>query len=166
MLDPSVTNSPFRQDLDVQAFLYANGELDGTEAVRFERRLAEEQAAREALSEAVLLCQPPGTATAAPDPGYRERVRRRLQPTARTQPDIGQSRLGRSVIWALLGAAAVLLFLSVERTGENQQVQAQLHELTRETEQLKQELGQVEDELLKKREHNDKTVDKPDIPKK
>jgi hypothetical protein len=182
MPDPSLTDTSAPRDLDVQAFLYASGELDGTEAVRFERRLAEEQAAREALSEAVVLCQPPGSSTPTPNPGYRECVRRRLRPGARTQSD-GQAvaASGRAVIWCLIGAAAVLLFLSLERSDENQKLQAQLHELAQEldrdiqvTEQLKQGLDQVEDELLKTRDQSNKkgvrrnedTLDKAKAPKK
>jgi hypothetical protein len=44
-------------DLDWLAFNYAAGELQPTEAEQFEARLAEDQAAREALARAVELCQ-------------------------------------------------------------------------------------------------------------
>jgi hypothetical protein len=170
MPDPQVRNTSFNADVNVQAFLYANGELNGVEAMCFERRLAEEQAAREALSQAVFLCQRLGASTGGPDPIYRERVRRRLRPQHSADRLVGQRRgeRGHSVIWCVLGAAAVLLFFAVERIDERQKVQAQLHDLARElvdldiqvldlkTEQLKQELSQVEDELLRTRGPNDK----------
>jgi hypothetical protein len=163
-------NTPSSHDLNVQAFLYASGELEETEAVCFERRLAEEQAAREALSQAVLLCQPLGSFTAAPDPGYRECVRRRLRPRPGMECGSGRPRVdrGHPVLWCLLGAAAVLLVLALERTSEHQRVQAQLHEMAQElvdldiqvldlkAEQLEQKLGHVEDELLETREHGDR----------
>jgi hypothetical protein len=179
MPDPSVTDISSRPDLAVEAVLYASGELDGIEAAHFERRLAEEQAAREALSEAVWLCQPLGKTAVAPDPGYREGVRRRLRRGTRMQRDVSQARAGsgRALIWCLIGAAAVFLFLNLERTDENKKLQVQLHELAKEldrdihvldltTEQLKQELGQVEDELLKTRAPSDKKTERTNQAKK
>src|SRR5262245_23003361 len=44
-------------DLDWLAFSYAAGELDPAQAEQFEFRLADDQAAREALARAVELCQ-------------------------------------------------------------------------------------------------------------
>ncbi len=51
-----------KQDLDWLAFCYAAGELENTQCEQFEARLADDQAAREALARAVELCQ---TVTAA-----------------------------------------------------------------------------------------------------
>ncbi len=66
--------------LRLRAFLYVHGELHKSDELSFERRLALEQAARDALCQAVLLCQPlRRQAGAGPDPGYRERVRQRLR---------------------------------------------------------------------------------------
>ncbi len=80
MPNASWQNDPSGNDLHLQAFLYASGELDKSAAVSFERRLAEEQAAREALCQAVLLWQPLGRQTdSGPDPVYRECVRQRLR---------------------------------------------------------------------------------------
>src|SRR5262245_35404420 len=44
-------------ELDWQAFCYAAGELNAAEAEQFERRLAEDQGAREALARAVEMTQ-------------------------------------------------------------------------------------------------------------
>lgn len=65
--------------LPVMARRYAEGEMDATEAAAFEERLAGDQAARDALCQAVqhsrvLAALAPST----PHPGYRERVRARL----------------------------------------------------------------------------------------
>src|SRR5262245_16949094 len=46
-----------KQDLDWLAFSYAAGELENTDREQFEARLADDQAAREALARAVELCQ-------------------------------------------------------------------------------------------------------------
>jgi hypothetical protein len=170
MPDPLVSNTAFNRDVNVQAFLYANGELNGIEALCFERRLAEEQAAREALSEAVFLCQRLGASAGGPDPIYRERVRRRLRLGPSTERFAGQPQVERAqpMTWCILGAAAVLLFFAFERIDERQRAEAQLHDLAREvvgldlqvldlkTQQLKQELSQVEEELLKTRHQNEK----------
>ena len=151
MPEPQVS---FNRDVDVQAFLYANGELNGVEAVYFERRLAEEQAAREALSQAVCLCERLGSSARGPDPMYRERVRRRLRPEPGLDRFRGQIRVerGHPILWCVLGAAAVLLFFAFERIDERRTVQT----LDLKTEQLKQELSQVEEELLKTRAQNEK----------
>jgi hypothetical protein len=121
MPDPSVQNNPLSHDVNLQAFLYASGELEGIEAASFERRLGEEQAAREALSQAVLLCQPLGSQiSAGPNPVYRECVRRRLRPRPNMERIVEQPRAdrGHPVIWSVLGAAAaVLLLFSLERLG-------------------------------------------------
>jgi hypothetical protein len=105
----------------VQAFLYASGELEGTEALSFEHRLGEDQAARDALCQAVLLCQPlRGQREVRPDPLYRERVRQRLQCGPTSRASLGKSGYTAShlVLWGGLGAAAAaLLTLTLQKAG-------------------------------------------------
>jgi hypothetical protein len=48
---------PASTDLDWLAFQYVNDELTADDAEQFEARLSEDQAAREAVAQAVLLCQ-------------------------------------------------------------------------------------------------------------
>jgi hypothetical protein len=70
-----------RESLARQALLYAAGELRGDEAAAFEGRLGEDQYAREALAQAVLLARAVnGERPPTPDPDYRRHVARRLLP--------------------------------------------------------------------------------------
>jgi anti-sigma factor RsiW len=89
-----MTTNP--QDLDWLAFCYAAGELNSTESEQFEARLADDQAAREALARAVELCQ---TVTAAET--HRSNY---LAPAARIQTNWNQ-RLS----WMAVGGLASLL---------------------------------------------------------
>jgi hypothetical protein len=106
MQDPRLKN------LTLQALLYADGALNDADAAHFERRLAHEQSAREALGEAVQLSSVlRGQPVAVPRTGWRARVRRRLRPTL-------WQRLNQPVAfrdhpwgWSLAGAAAVLLMV-------------------------------------------------------
>jgi hypothetical protein len=110
--------------LAFQALLYASGELDPSEALAFETRLAEEQGAREALCQAVQLSQVlRGEAPARPDPAWRERVRQRLQPRRRLGQWFTDRRFyrGHPLAWSGLGAAAaVLLMLAFGRESPSQ----------------------------------------------
>src|SRR5262245_49426408 len=82
------------------ALLYACGEMDEPAAAAFERRLGEDQAAREALCQAVELNRDlAGLAALAPDPAYRGRVRRRLLSPS-------DAHRGHPALWAATGAAA------------------------------------------------------------
>lgn len=63
-------------DLPWLAFRYVAGELDAAAAEAFERRLDEDQAAREAVAEAVSLLTTVEAAVSLPAPAYR--LRRRL----------------------------------------------------------------------------------------
>jgi anti-sigma factor RsiW len=100
--------------LALQALLYAAGELPAAEADAFEQRLADDQAAREALVQAVAIVQPlSGGVPGQPRPAYREVVRRRLQPRANLwRRLLGQRAYpGHPLLWAGLGAAAAALVL-------------------------------------------------------
>jgi hypothetical protein len=84
--DPGGAPSP--RALAAVAFRYARGEADGPEAAAFERRLAADQSAREALCRAVTLARSlAGLGPPRPDPAYRERVRQRLRPPHRAGRD-------------------------------------------------------------------------------
>jgi hypothetical protein len=96
--------------LALQAFLYASGELEPTEAAAFEHRLADNQGAREALAHAVQLTQvPAGLTPPRPDPAYREAVCRRLRPGRWDWFLRRRSYRGHPVVWTGLGAAAAVL---------------------------------------------------------
>jgi anti-sigma-K factor RskA len=95
----------------VVAFRYANGELDKVAAAAFESRLADDQAARDALCAAVCLRQSMTSDTElTPDPAYREGVRVRLQASRRRVAGRIGFR-GTPTTWALGGAAAAALLL-------------------------------------------------------
>jgi hypothetical protein len=95
------------------ARLYAAGELDQTAAAAFEWRLADDQAARDALCAAVrgALDSPTGP---VPDSRYRERVRQRLHKPAWRRV---AGRVGRPSLWAFAGGAAAALVLLMVRPG-------------------------------------------------
>jgi anti-sigma factor RsiW len=163
-------------DLGLQAFLYVSDELEGSEAASFERHLGEDQAAREALCRAVRLCLTLGSPTdAAPNPAYRERVRQRLRswPTSGRVAGRARAPRGHPVIWGLLGAAAALLLMLVLQRPHAPAIpdddsSSPVYDLARElveldilvldlkAEQLKKELSEVEDELLRTRDPSEK----------
>jgi ferric-dicitrate binding protein FerR (iron transport regulator) len=62
------------------ALLYAGGRLSPEDAEAFERRLGEDQQARDALCRAMELVQSLAGRPLRPRPDYRERVRQRLRP--------------------------------------------------------------------------------------
>src|SRR5262245_9682107 len=100
--------------LALHALLDASGELDAAEAEAFERRLGEDQAAREALAGAVPLARAlGGLPAAAPDPAYRARVRRLLRPRAGVWQRLWGRRpyRGHPVLWGAVGAAAAALVM-------------------------------------------------------
>jgi hypothetical protein len=98
----SRTGPPAENSLADLALLAAGGELDGPEAEAFERRLAEDQTAREALVQAVVLTQALGGTPASPNPAYRAAVRRRLRRVSLTR---------HPALWASLGAAAAIALM-------------------------------------------------------
>jgi hypothetical protein len=93
--------------LTLQALLYAGGELDAAEADAFERRLGDDQSARDALSRAVSLNAIP----LRPNPAYREGVCRRLRGGPWGWLLGRRSRRGYPAVWVGVGAAAVLMTL-------------------------------------------------------
>jgi anti-sigma-K factor RskA len=102
------------EGLALHALLYASGELDAAEAEAFERRLGEDQAAREALAGAVPLALAlGGGSVTAPDPAYRARVRQLLRPRAGVWQRLWDRRpyRGHPVFWGAVGAAAAALVM-------------------------------------------------------
>jgi hypothetical protein len=96
--------------LAFQALLYAGGEMEAEESLAFERRLGEDQAARDALYRAVRAASAlAGQAPPAPDPAYRAEVRRRLQPGLLRGLTERHSYRGHPLLWTGLGAAAAVL---------------------------------------------------------
>jgi anti-sigma-K factor RskA len=93
------------------ALLYASGELDGPAAAAFEERLADDQAARDALCDAVRLQRAmTGHGELLPDPAYRDRVIHRLRPGGWRKVLDLRSKPTR---WALGAAAAAALLLAL-----------------------------------------------------
>jgi hypothetical protein len=100
--------------LTFQALLYAGGELEGVEKTAFETRLGEDQAAREALCQAIQLTHAQaGGEAPQPDPTYRERVHHQLRPRGGLWPWLTGKHLyrGHPLLWSALGAAAGFLLL-------------------------------------------------------
>lgn len=117
MLEEIPTPMPGANDLILKAMLYASGELDPEEASAFELRLGEDQAARDALCQAVELTQslapeePPG-----PDPSYRNQVRQRLRQRRRQRMSMSHSPtsfFGHPAFWSIIGAAVAILLIVI-----------------------------------------------------
>lgn len=96
-------------DLALQAFLYASAELDDPEREVFERLLGQDQAAREALAQAVQLSLSAAGPAPRPDPAYRQCVRDRLRPSWWRKLLGRRTYRGHPLLWAGLGAAAAVL---------------------------------------------------------
>jgi hypothetical protein len=97
-----------------QAFLYASGELDEKQALAFEDRLGNDQAAREALSMAAQLAVLPGLSPPLrPNPDYRDVVHLRLKHREDGSVRILSRRAyrGHPLLWGLVGAAAAVLIM-------------------------------------------------------
>ncbi|MFN4258569.1 MAG: hypothetical protein ACK4RK_04680 [Gemmataceae bacterium] len=108
MRDDSDFSVHAHEGLNLQALLYASGELAEAEAQAFEDRLETDQSTRDALCQAVQLTWAlDGRTPRQPDPAYRERVRQRLQ-----RPSAARSRWRYPLFWGGLGAAAAALLLS------------------------------------------------------
>jgi len=103
-------------DLDCQAMLYASGELDAEAAAAFEQRLGEDQAARDALMQAVQFNgMAAGAAPLAPNPAYRHRVQQRLGQRRRhlRKMAVGRGFFGQPAMWAALGAIVAVIAMVV-----------------------------------------------------
>jgi anti-sigma factor RsiW len=96
-------------ELALQAYLYAGGELSDADRTRFEQRLAIDQAAREALANAVEMSAALRGEASRPDPAYRDRVRQRLRPSWWSRLLARRSYRGHPLLWTAAGAAASLL---------------------------------------------------------
>lgn len=98
--------------LPALALLYAAGELEQAEAAEFEKRLADDQAAREALAQAVYLARSlAGQQPPTPDPAYRAEVRRRLRPPGFWRRLLAPRLYpGHPALWTGVGAAAAIAF--------------------------------------------------------
>lgn len=115
MLEEIPTPTPGANDLILKAMLYASGELDADEAAAFELRLGEDQAARDALCQAVELTQSlTPEEPAGPDPAYRSQVRQRLRQRRRQRLSLSHSApsfFGHPAFWSIAGAAAAILLI-------------------------------------------------------
>jgi hypothetical protein len=97
---------PPADDLALTALRYAAGELLPAEAAAFEGRLAADQAAREALGEAIRLSAAALHRPAPdPDPLVREAVRDELRPTLVSWLFPRRRYRGHPLAWAGLGGA-------------------------------------------------------------
>lgn len=101
-------------DLMLLALLYAGDELDDQAKAAFEQRLDHDQAARDALAQAVETSLLLTSAAATPSPAYRDKVRRRLRPSWYHRLVGRRSYRGHPLVWSGLGAAvaAVALLLA------------------------------------------------------
>jgi hypothetical protein len=102
-------NKANADELAHQAYLYAGGELSDAERDSFEQRLAIDQAAREALADAVGMIAALRGETPRADPSYRDRVRRKLRPSWWSRLLARRSYRGHPLLWTVAGAAASLL---------------------------------------------------------
>jgi anti-sigma-K factor RskA len=112
MPDATMNGDARDENLSWLALLYASGELDEAQAAVFEKRLGNDQQAREALTVAVQLAQMPVAGEIAlPNPSYRERVRRQLgsRPSLWGRFCGRRSYRGHPLLWGLAGAAAAVL---------------------------------------------------------
>src|SRR5687767_2601083 len=96
------------QELLWLAFRYVSDELSAEEVEQFEERLAVDQAAREAVAEAVLMCEAVSAGAA-------------IAPVGTVTPSIAVYRSWRQHAgWAAVGAAACLLLVLAIRSGNNE----------------------------------------------
>src|SRR5262245_51773176 len=112
MNEPEPPNDQADQNLTFEAFLFACGELEDGKAALFLQRLADEQTAREALSQAVCVTGSlAGGSPASPDPAYRAAVRERLRQAVPVLPSRAAKRAWgvQPLLWVAAGAAAMYL---------------------------------------------------------
>jgi hypothetical protein len=102
---------PPTDDLPLTALRYAAGELPAASAAAFEARLADDQAAREALGEAIRLSAAALDRPAPdPDPLVRAAVRDALRPTVLSWLFPRRPYRGHPLAWAGLGGAVAAGF--------------------------------------------------------
>lgn len=109
--------------LAVEALLYASGGLEADSAAKFERRLADDQRARDALCRAVEFLGDCAGEAPRPDPAYRERVRAALVPRGGWLRWLVRPRYSRGhpALWGSLGAVAALVMFAVLGPGASPQ---------------------------------------------
>lgn len=112
MHDPEPRNDA-ADELALEAFLFAAGDLEDGRAASFLQRLADEQPAREALSQVVHAAGSlAGGVPVVPDPAYRAAVRDRLRPSpAVAASPAPRLRRGHPFLWLAAGAAAMYLLM-------------------------------------------------------
>ncbi|MCI0359310.1 MAG: hypothetical protein L0211_12600 [Planctomycetaceae bacterium] len=106
-----------RDDLDLLAFRYVAGEMRPEEAGEFELRMAEDQAARDAMSQAVALAERLLEARPAQEPLVRTRPVG--PPAAAVARRHALRNIARPLGWMTAGAAAALLMVSLTRAPDN-----------------------------------------------
>lgn len=111
-------SDPRSNDLDWQAFLYASNELSADERAAFESRLANDQAAQEALASMVSLAEAVCAAESDAEISSNTVV------ASSTQVAEGPSRRHQAALWMALGAACLAMIFGlrqVMQTGNNRQ---------------------------------------------
>jgi len=99
-----------------QSLLYIAGELEGAELTQFEKRLGEDQEARDALCHAMgLTVALSGHKTFRPDPAYRAVVRKQLFPAKGFWQSWVQPNWTHPAVWTATGALVLLVTLSLAR---------------------------------------------------
>jgi hypothetical protein len=120
MRDP--TGPPADAELSLTALRYAAGDMPPADAEAFEARLGTDQAAREALAEAVRLsAAASGAPVPTPDPLVRLAAAERLHPTWLSRLFPRRPYRGHPALWAGLGggiAAAVAVGVAVAEPPE------------------------------------------------
>lgn len=105
---------PIGEALALEALLYLSDALPQEHTGLFERRLADDQKARDALSLAVAFVQScEGQEAVRPDPAYREEVRRKLQPRKHWWQGLWRRReySAHPLVWSAAGACLAALLI-------------------------------------------------------
>jgi len=108
--------TPEYSELQWLAFQYVSGELSTAAAAEFEQQLAGDQAACEAVAQAVLLTSAIHTACAASpapcSPGAQTTSRSALSPATTPAGSRGSLRSG-GILWSACAAAAVVVAVGI-----------------------------------------------------
>jgi hypothetical protein len=109
MREGQQAGNPAAEAVALQALRYASGELDEAAAAAFERRLGDDQSAREALCQAVNQCRTLTEQPVLPNPSYRAEVRRQLRRPGWWEGIFRRRAYhGHPLLWGVLGAAAAM----------------------------------------------------------